>query len=46
MPKLFDKDRSVISRYIKNAIAEECDNVVVAKFAATTKYGIVEDKIF
>ena len=36
MSKLFDRDKSVISRHIKNAIAEECDNVVVAKFATTT----------
>lgn len=46
MSKLFDRDKSIISRHIKNAIAEECNNVVVANFAATTKYGIVEDKIF
>lgn len=46
MPKLFDRDKSVISRHIKNTMAEECDNVVVAKFANTTKHGIVEGKIF
>lgn len=45
MPKLFNRDRSVISRHIKNAIAEECDNVVVVNFATTTKHGIVEGKI-
>ena len=44
MSKLFDRDKSVISRHIKNAIAEECDNVVVAKFATTTKHGSIEGK--
>ena len=44
MAKLFDRDKSVISRHIKNAIAEECDNVVVAKFATTTKHGPIEGK--
>lgn len=44
MSKLFDRDKSVISRHIKNAIAEECDNVVVAKFATTTKHGAIEGK--
>lgn len=44
MAKLFDRDKSVISRHIKNAIAEECDNVVVAKFATTTKHGSIEGK--
>ena len=46
MFKLFDRDKSVISRYIKNEIVEECDNVVVANFTTTTKYGIAEGKIF
>lgn len=44
MAKLFDRDKSVISRHIKNAIAEECDNVVVSKFATTTKHGSIEGK--
>lgn len=44
MSKLFDRDKSVISRHIKNAIAEECDNVVVAKFATTTKHGALQGK--
>lgn len=38
MSKLFDRDKSVISIHIKNAIAEEFDNVVVANFAKTTKH--------
>ena len=37
MAKLFNRDKSVISRHIKNAIEEELDNSVVAKFATTAK---------
>ena len=45
MAKLFDRDKSVISRHIKNALEEELDNdMVVAKFATTTKHGAVEGK--
>ena len=33
MAKLFDRDKSVISRHIKNAFTEELDNSTVAKFA-------------
>ena len=37
---LFDRDKSVISIHIKNAIKEELsDNSVVAKFATTAKDG-------
>ena len=39
MAKLFDRDKSVISRHIKNAIEEELDNSVVANFATTAKDG-------
>ena len=39
MAKLFGRDKSVISRHIKNAIKEELDNSVVAKFATTAKDG-------
>lgn len=39
MTKLFDRDKSVISRHIKNALKEELDNSVVAKFATTAKDG-------
>ena len=37
--KLFDRDKSVISRHIKNALEEELDNSVVANFATTAKDG-------
>lgn len=40
--KLFDRDKSVISRHIKNSLIEECDNSVVAKFATVQKEGIRE----
>ena len=39
MSKLFDRDKSVVSRHIKNALEEELDNSVVAKFATTAKDG-------
>ncbi len=41
MAKLFDRDKSVISRHIKNALEEELDsnNSVVAKFATTARDG-------
>ena len=38
MSKLFYREESFISIHIKNAIAEEFDNVVVANFATTTKH--------
>lgn len=45
MSKLFDRDKSVISRHIRNAIEEELkDEVVIAKFATTTKHGAIEGK--
>ena len=45
MAKLFDRDKSVISRHIKNVLEEELkDEVVVAKFATTTKHGAIEGK--
>ena len=45
MSKLFDRDKSVIFRHIKNALNEELkDEVVIAKFATTTKHGAVEGK--
>lgn len=45
MAKLFQRDKSVISRHIKNAMAEELkDEQVVAKFATTTKHGAIEGK--
>ena len=40
MAKLFDRDKSVISRHIKNALEEELDNnSVVANFATTASDG-------
>ena len=39
MAKLFDRDKSVISRHIKNAFKEELDNSTVAKFATVQKEG-------
>ena len=39
MARLFDRDKSVIYRHIKNALEEELDNSVVAKFATTAKGG-------
>ncbi len=37
--KLFNRDKSVISRHIKKALEEELDNSVVAYFATTTRDG-------
>ena len=37
MAKLFNRDKSVISRHIKNILTEELDKSVVAKFATTAK---------
>ena len=43
--QLFDRDKSVISRHIKNALSEELNNeVVITKFATTTKHGAIEGK--
>ncbi len=39
MATLFDRDKSVISRHIKNAFSEELDNSTVAKFATVQKEG-------
>ena len=39
MAKLFGRDKSVVSRHIKNALEEELDNSVVANFATTAKDG-------
>ena len=36
---LFDRDKSVISRHIKNILKEELDSSVVANFATTAKDG-------
>ena len=39
MARLFDRDKSVISKHIKNTLEEELDNSAVAKFATTAKDG-------
>ena len=39
MAKLFDRDKSVISRHIKNALIEELDNSTVANFATVQNEG-------
>ncbi len=39
MAKLFGRDKSVISRHIKNVLEGELDSSVVAKFATTAKDG-------
>ena len=45
MSKLFERDKSVISRHIKNALNEELfGEVVVAKFATTTEHGAIKGK--
>ena len=44
MAKLFDRDKSVISRHIKNALQEELDNSTVAFFATVQKEGAREVK--
>ena len=46
MSKLFERDKSVISRHIKNALSEELENEqVVAKFATTTNHGAIDGKV-
>ena len=45
MAELFGRDKSVISRHIKNALNEELqDEQVVAKFATTSRHGAIEGK--
>ncbi len=39
MARLFGRDKSVISRHIKNALEEELDNSTVANFATVQKEG-------
>ena len=42
---LFNKNKSTISRHIRNILEEELsDEVVVAKFATTTRHGAIKDK--
>ena len=42
--KLFDRDVKTIRKHINNTLEEECEDVVVAKFATTTQHGAIEDK--
>ena len=43
MARLFDRDKSVISRHIKSVLKEELNNeVVVAKFATTSEHGAIK----
>jgi hypothetical protein len=45
MSKLFDRDYKTIRKHFNNALNEElCDEVVVAKFANTTKHGAIDGK--
>ena len=46
MTRLFGRDKSVISRHIKNVFEEGelVKNEVVAKFATTTKHGALAGK--
>ena len=45
MAELFDRDVKTIGKHINNALSEELvDQVVVAKFAATTPHGAIEGK--
>ena len=45
MAELFDRDVKTIRKHINNALSEELSNeVVVAKFASTTKHGAIEGK--
>ena len=45
LAELFGRDKSVISRHIKNVLSEELENeVAIAKFATTTKHGAIDGK--
>lgn len=45
MAELFDRDIKTIGKHIANALKEELDDqVVVAKFATTTKHGAIKGK--
>ena len=40
----FDRDKLVISRHIKNAMKEELGEVVIVKFAISSKHGTIAGK--
>lgn len=45
MAELFDRDVKTIGKHINNAMREElADEVVVAKFATTSRHGAIEGK--
>ena len=45
MSELFDRDVKTIGKHITNALREELEGeVVVAKFATTTRHGAIEGK--
>ena len=45
MAELFDRDVKTIGKHVNNALKEELsDQVVVAKFATTTRHGAIPDK--
>jgi len=45
LSELFGRDIKTIGKHINNALKEElADEVVVAKFATTTKHGAIEGK--
>ena len=44
MALLFDRDSKTIRKHINNALNEELDPSVVAKFATTTTHGAIKDK--
>lgn len=45
MAELFDRDVKTIGKHVNNALREELvDQMVVAKFATTTRHGAVEGK--
>ncbi len=47
MAMLFDRNVKTIRKHINNALSEELnDEVVVAKFASTTKYGAIDGKTY
>ena len=42
--KLFKRDYKTIRKHINNVLEEECEDVVVAKFATTTQHGALDEK--
>lgn len=42
--ELFARDSKTIRKHINNSLEEECNDVVVAKFATTSQHGSIKDK--